>query len=198
MPDRGETFQSEDNPDVALSYGSLIYKQQRPFCNKGLGSEKTLSTSGHWTQMSHTARQTATLPDKRTAHWGHVGQSNKGSQEHLLQQSLQQRKHETHAVDYRPSLGMGYSTLRVPQGPSRHTGGFQSCPVPPPQAKPPGPTRVDMPPDEDWRQNSYIIQPGVRRMLPGRLMDGTYSSASEAHRKMLVRAAAASMHNSDW
>ncbi|KAL8202252.1 UNVERIFIED_CONTAM: hypothetical protein K2H54_004363 [Gekko kuhli] len=60
-------------------------------------------------------------------------------------------------------------------------------------AKAPGPRRVDMPPDEDWRQNSYIPQPGARRRLPMHLTSVTYSSTSEAHREMLARVVAASV-----
>ncbi|XP_053162812.1 inactive ubiquitin carboxyl-terminal hydrolase 54 isoform X3 [Hemicordylus capensis] len=199
VPDWSETFQGEGNRGVALSYGTLTYKQQGPpslgqrsLLHKHLGGEKTSSTFDHWLKMNRSARQTATLPEKRTVHWEYAAQPSKGSQEYLLQQSLQQGKHQ--ACDYRPALGVSYSTLCRPQ---ESSDGFQGCPVPPPHAKPPGPRRLDMPPDEDWRQNSYIPQPGARRMFPVRMTDGTYSSNSEAHRKMLVRAAAASMY-SGW
>nr|XP_028584861.1 LOW QUALITY PROTEIN: inactive ubiquitin carboxyl-terminal hydrolase 54 [Podarcis muralis] len=206
VPDRGETFQGEDNPAVALNYGSLTYKQQglpsqlgqRPLLHQHLGSKEASGPAGHWLQMSHTARQTATLPDRQTVHWGYAVPTSKGSQKHLLQQPLQQGKRDACAADCRSPLGTSYSTLSIPQRASRDTGGFQGCPVPPTQAKAPGPRRVDMPPDEDWRQNSYTSQPGARRVLPVHMIDGTYSSASEAHRRMLARAAAASMHNSNW
>ncbi|XP_054838489.1 inactive ubiquitin carboxyl-terminal hydrolase 54 isoform X2 [Eublepharis macularius] len=199
--DRSETFRDEDNPSVALSYRSLPSKQQasssqgpRPLLSQHLRGEEASTALGHWLQMSRTARQTATLPDKRTVHWASTTQPKKGPQEHLLQQG----NHEFYAINYRPPLGTSYGPLRIVCGPSRDAAGFEACPVPPPHAKAPGPRRVDMPPDEDWRQNSYTPQPGTRRMLPVHMTDATYSSTSEAHRKMLVHAAAASMHGSGW
>uniref|UniRef100_A0A6J0TH71 Ubiquitin carboxyl-terminal hydrolase 54 isoform X2 n=1 Tax=Pogona vitticeps TaxID=103695 RepID=A0A6J0TH71_9SAUR len=205
VSDRGETFQSEENPGVALSYGSLTYKQQglssqgQKLLNKHLGTEEAASASGHWPQMSHTARQTATLPDKQAKHWGFAAQKTRGSEEHLFQQPFQQGKCEAGATDSRPSQSIGYSTVCMSShGASKDIDSSQGCPVPPPQAKPPGPRRVDMPPEEDWRQNTYVPQLGVRRILPVCTMDGTYSSTSEMHRKMLGCTAAASVHNSGW
>ncbi|XP_062984960.1 inactive ubiquitin carboxyl-terminal hydrolase 54 [Elgaria multicarinata webbii] len=205
VSDRGETFQGEDNRSVALSYGSLTYKQQglfsqgqKCFLNKHLGNEEASNASGCPLQLNHTSRQTATLPDRQTVHWGYVAQARKGSQEHLLQQPFHQGKHEFYATDGRPSVGMSYSTLGIPHQVSRDIDGFQGCPVPPAHAKAPGPRRVDMPPDEDWRQNSYTPQPGARRILSVHTTDGPYSSTSEMHQKMLACAAIASMHNSGW
>uniref|UniRef100_A0A8C0BRV0 Ubiquitin specific peptidase 54 n=1 Tax=Buteo japonicus TaxID=224669 RepID=A0A8C0BRV0_9AVES len=180
VPDRGEAFQGEDYPGVALSYGSLpctpkgtLSQGQKPLVNPHLGGGAS-SVSGCWLNTSYPARQTATLPDKRTTLWGkHAGQPGKSLQEGFLQQPSQHQMHESYAI---------------------------SCPVPPSCVKAPGPRRVDMPPEEDWRQNSYTPQPGRRRMLPMHVMDGTFSSASEAHRNMLARAAAATgtMQNNGW
>ncbi|KAH0624359.1 hypothetical protein JD844_031755 [Phrynosoma platyrhinos] len=200
VPDRGETFQGEDNPGLAMSSGSLSYRQQglssqgqKTLLSVHLGIEEASSISGHWPQMSRAARQTATLPNRQAEHWRHVAQKSKGSQEHLLQQSFQQGKQEACATNKRPSVD---STLCISHGASRDIGSFQGCPVPPQYAKPPGPRRVDMPPDEDWRKYSYAPQPGTRKILPVYSMDGTYSTTSEMHRKMLAHVATASMHNS--
>uniref|UniRef100_A0A8B9CM07 Ubiquitin specific peptidase 54 n=1 Tax=Anser brachyrhynchus TaxID=132585 RepID=A0A8B9CM07_9AVES len=194
VPDRGEAFQGEEYPGVALSYGSLpcaprgtLSQGQKPLVNLPLGGGAS-NVSGRWLNMSYPARQTATLPDKRTTLWGkHAGQPGKSLQEGFFQQPSQ------HQIT-------DYSTLRMPHEPSWDPSAPQGCPVPPSCVKAPGPRRVDMPPDEDWRQNSYTPQPGRRRMLPVHVKDGTFSSASETHRNMLARAATATgtMHNNGW
>uniref|UniRef100_A0A8D2N1V5 Ubiquitin specific peptidase 54 n=1 Tax=Zonotrichia albicollis TaxID=44394 RepID=A0A8D2N1V5_ZONAL len=134
----------------------------------------------------------ATLPDKRTVLWGkHAGQPGKSFQEGFLQQPSQHHMHESHAMGCRVPASTDYSTLRIPPEPSWDPGASQGCPVPPSCVKAPGPRRVDMPPEEDWRESSYTPQPGRRRMLPVHVRDGTFASASETHRNMLARAAAA-------
>ncbi|XP_013815715.2 ubiquitin carboxyl-terminal hydrolase 54 isoform X1 [Apteryx mantelli] len=205
VPDRGEAFQGEDYPGVALSYGSLpcapkgtLSQVQRPLVNQHLGGGAS-SLTGRWLNMSYAARQTATLPDKRTTLWGeYAGQPAKSSLEGFLQQPSQCQMHESYTVGCRLPPSTDYSTL--PREPSWDPGAPQGCPVPPSCTKAPGPRRVDMPPEEDWRQNSYTPQPGRRRILPVHVMDGTFSSASEAHRNMLARAAAATgtMQNNGW
>lgn len=208
VPDRGEAFQGEDYPGVALSYGNLpcapkgtLSQGQKPLVNPHLGGGAS-SVSGHWMNTSYPARQTATLPDKRTTFWGkHAGQPGKSLQEGFLQQPSQHQMRESYAIGCRLLASTDYSTLRIPHEPSWDPGASQGCPVPPSCIKAPGPRRVDMPPEEDWRQNSYTPQPGRRRMLPMHVMDGTFSSASETHRNMLARAAAAAtgtMQNNGW
>ncbi|XP_018766458.1 inactive ubiquitin carboxyl-terminal hydrolase 54 [Serinus canaria] len=207
VPDGGEAFQGEDYPGVALSYGSLpcvpkgtLSQGQKPLVNLHLGGGAS-SVSGHLLNTSHPAAQTATLPDKRTMLWGkHAGQPGRSFQEGFLQQPSQHHMHESHAIGCRLPASTDYSTLRIPREPSWDPGASQGCPVPPSCVKAPGPRRVDMPPEEDWRESSYTPQPGRRRMLPVHVMDGTFASASEAHRNMLARAAAATgtMRNNGW
>uniref|UniRef100_A0A8C0ULL2 Ubiquitin specific peptidase 54 n=1 Tax=Cyanistes caeruleus TaxID=156563 RepID=A0A8C0ULL2_CYACU len=207
MPDRGEAFQGEDYPGVALSCGSLpcvpkgtLSQGQKPLVNLHLGGG-TSSVSGRLLNTSYAAGQTATLPDKRTMLWGkHAGQPGKSLQEGFLQQPSQHPMHESHTIGCRLPASTDSSTLRIPREPSWDPGASQGCPVPPSCVKAPGPRRVDMPPEEDWRENSYTPQPGRRRMLPMHAIDGTVSSASEAHRNMLARAAAATgtMQNNGW
>ncbi|KAM6390917.1 ubiquitin carboxyl-terminal hydrolase 54 isoform 2-T2 [Pluvialis apricaria] len=207
VPDRGEAFHGEDYPGVALSCESLpcapkgtLSQGQKPLLNPYLGGGAS-SVSGHWLNTSYPARQTATLPDKRTMLGGkRAGQPGKSLQEGVPQQPSQHQMHESHAIGCRLPASRDYSTLRIPHEPSWDPGASQGCPVPPSCVKAPGPRRVDMPPEEDWRQNSYTPQPGRRRMLPMHVMDETFSSASEAHRNMLARAAAATgtMQNSGW
>ncbi|NXX42585.1 UBP54 hydrolase, partial [Tricholaema leucomelas] len=137
VPDRGEAFQGEDYPGGATS-----------------------SVFGHWLNTSCSARQTATLPDKPMMLWGkHAGQLGKSLQEGFLQQPSHQL-HESSTIGCRLPASTDYSTLRVTHEPSWDAS--QGCPVPPSCVKAPGPRRVDMPPEEDWRQNSYTPQPGRR------------------------------------
>nr|XP_054493551.1 inactive ubiquitin carboxyl-terminal hydrolase 54 [Agelaius phoeniceus] len=207
VPDRGEAFQGEDYPGVALSYGSLpcvpkgtLSQGQKPLVNLHLGGGAS-RVSGRLLNTNYPAAQTATLPDKRTMLWGkHAGQPGKSFQEGFLQQPSQHHMHESYAMGCRVPASTDYSTLRIPREPSWDPGASQGCPVPPSCVKAPGPRRVDMPPEEDWRENSYTPQPGRRRMLPVHVRDGTFASASETHRNMLARAAAATgtMQNNGW
>lgn len=206
VPDRGETFQGEDHPGMALSYRSLPCTQkcsssqgQRPLVDQHMGGGAS-RISGHWLQMNHTARQTATLPDKRTLQSGYTAQPDKGLEESFLQQPSQRQMHESYAINCRPRPSTDYSTFRVPQGLSWDPGASHGCPVPPSRTKAPGPRRVDMPPEEDWRQNSFTPQPGGQRTVPMHMVDGTFSSASEVHQRMMARAAAAAatLQNSGW
>ncbi|XP_067394020.1 ubiquitin carboxyl-terminal hydrolase 54 isoform X3 [Emydura macquarii macquarii] len=207
VSDWGETFRGEERPSVALSYRSLPCTQkctssqgQMPLVDQHVGDGAS-SVSGHRLQMSHTARQTATLPDKRTLHLEDAAQSDKGLQESFLQQPSRHQMHVSYAINCRPPPSTDCSTLRVPQGPPWDPCASPGCPVPPPRSKASGPRRVDVPPDEDWRQNSFTPQPGGRRTLPVHMVDGTFSSASEVHQRMTARASAtvaATMQNNGW
>ncbi|NWH33423.1 UBP54 hydrolase, partial [Chloropsis hardwickii] len=140
VPDRGEAFQGEDYPGGGAS-----------------------GVSGRLLSTSSATTQTATLPDKRTMLWGkHAGQPGKSLQEGFLQQPSQHHMHQSHAINCRLPASTDYSTLRLPREPSWDPGASQGCPVPPSCVKAPGPRRVDMPPEEDWRENSYTPQPGRR------------------------------------
>ncbi|XP_061856894.1 inactive ubiquitin carboxyl-terminal hydrolase 54 isoform X2 [Colius striatus] len=204
VPDGGEAFQGEDYPGVALSYGSLpcapkgtLPQGQKPPVPPHSGAP---GACGRWLQTSCPARPTATLPEQRPALWGkHAGQSSREGlpQESFLQQPSRAARGSS-SLGGRPPAGAAYSTLPTPREPSWGPGASQGCPVPPSCAKAPGPRRVDMPPEEDWRQSSYTPQPGRRPMLPVHVTDGTCPAASEAHRNPLARAAAGSVHNSGW
>ncbi|NXU54239.1 UBP54 hydrolase, partial [Turnix velox] len=140
VPDRGEAFQDGDYPGGGAS-----------------------SFSGHWLSSSHPARQTATLPDKRTSLWGkHPGQPGKSLQEGFHQQPSPCPTRESYSMGCRLPTSTDYSTLRLAREPSWDPAASQGCPVPPSCVKAPGPRRVDMPPEEDWRQSSYTPQPGRR------------------------------------
>ncbi|XP_071604115.1 ubiquitin carboxyl-terminal hydrolase 54 isoform X5 [Heliangelus exortis] len=208
VPDRGEALQGEDYPGVALNSGSLpcapkgsLSPGQKPLLNPHLGGG-TPSVSGPLLPTSCPAWQAAPFPDKGAAFLGkQAGQPGRSSQGGFLQQPSQHPTRGSHSGGCRLPAPTDYSTLRTPHQPSWDPRASPGCPVPPSCVKAPGPRRVDMPPEDDWRQNSYTPQPGRRRVLPTRGMDGTFSSASEAHRNMLARAAAAAtgtMQKNGW
>ncbi|NWH62954.1 UBP54 hydrolase, partial [Geococcyx californianus] len=139
VPDRGEAFEGEDYPGGGAS-----------------------SVSGRWMNTSYPARQAAMLSDKRMMLLGKcAGQTGKSLQEGFFQQ-LSHQIHGSYAVSCRLPVSTDYSTLRIPREPSWDSGASQGCPVPASCAKAPGPRRVDMPPEEDWRHSSYTPQPGRR------------------------------------
>uniref|UniRef100_A0A8C8RUH7 Ubiquitin specific peptidase 54 n=1 Tax=Pelusios castaneus TaxID=367368 RepID=A0A8C8RUH7_9SAUR len=198
VPDGRETFRDEDHPSVALSYRSLpcaqkcISSQRQmhlPDQHMGGGASRVLGLRLH---MGHTARQTATLPDTQTLHLEDAAQPDKGLQENF-------QMHESQAISCRPPANTDCGTLRAPQGPSWDPGTSSGCPVPPPHRKAPGPRRVDVPPEEDWRQNSFTPQPGGRRTLPVHMVDGTFPSLSQVHQRMMARVStAATMQKNGW
>ncbi|XP_044276097.1 inactive ubiquitin carboxyl-terminal hydrolase 54 isoform X2 [Varanus komodoensis] len=206
VPNRSETFQGKDSRGVALSYGMLTspaYQQpglsyQGPvhLLNKHLGSEDASEACSRWLRMNHTARHMATLPTRQAPLWGFGAQACAGPPEHSHPAPFQHSRHEACAADGGPPRGKSSSTGGRPRPAPGDGAGFQGCPVPPAHAKAPGPRRVDMPPEEDWRQNSYTLQPGARRAPSACTMGGAYASALQ--RKALACPAAAPTHGSGW
>ncbi|XP_063163694.1 inactive ubiquitin carboxyl-terminal hydrolase 54 [Candoia aspera] len=199
VPDRSAAFQTEDNLCGPLSYRSLIYQQD--LSSEGQNSLNTFldsgtsNTSNHWLPRSHTDQEIAALSDRETTHWEYTTQMNKGSQQHSPQRPLPRGEDEAGGLAWRRTLGRGSSTAS--HGTSRCKG-FQNCFLTSQQAKVRGPRRVDMPPDEDWRQHTFAPQPAPRRMLPGHTTDGAPSSALDIPCTTLTRAAVASMHTHNW
>ncbi|XP_073096963.1 ubiquitin carboxyl-terminal hydrolase 54 isoform X8 [Manis javanica] len=146
MCDRGESCQGVTYTGRTLNYQSLPHRS-RTDASWGSWSEtnqhtgaRFLSTPGCKPQLTHTA----TLPERyqgvqvpHAQSWGDL----------------------FHSPSYPPivhPVSPQTSNLHVP---SRFT--WNSGPVP--GTKAPGPRRVDMPPDDDWRQRSYASQSGHRR-----------------------------------
>nr|XP_058155044.1 inactive ubiquitin carboxyl-terminal hydrolase 54 isoform X14 [Dasypus novemcinctus]XP_058155046.1 inactive ubiquitin carboxyl-terminal hydrolase 54 isoform X14 [Dasypus novemcinctus]XP_058155047.1 inactive ubiquitin carboxyl-terminal hydrolase 54 isoform X14 [Dasypus novemcinctus] len=144
--DGGETSQGTKYTGRTLNYRSL------PHCSRadtswGLCSEadqhigaRLLTTAGYKPQPTHTA----TLPERHRGFqvphaqsWGDLSYS----------------PSHPPIVHY---VSPPSSTLHVPLRPALNLG-------PVPGTRSPGPRRVDMPPDDDWRQSSYAIQHGLRR-----------------------------------
>ncbi|XP_070289087.1 ubiquitin carboxyl-terminal hydrolase 54 isoform X2 [Myotis yumanensis] len=146
MCDRGETSQQVKYAGTTLNYRSLPHRN-RTDASWGLWSEanqhigaRFLTTPGYKPELTHSA----TLPERHQGHrvphaqsWGDLFHSPSPAP-------------IVHPVS--PPL----SSLHVPLRSAWNLG-------PVPGSRSPGPRRVDMPPDDDWRQSSYTPQPGPRR-----------------------------------
>ncbi|XP_034877575.1 inactive ubiquitin carboxyl-terminal hydrolase 54 isoform X2 [Mirounga angustirostris] len=146
MCDRGETCQGIKYPGRTLNYQSLPHRSRTdaswgPWSetNQHIGA-RFLSIPGCKPQPTHTA----TLPERRQGlqvphaqSWGDLFHSS---------------SHPPIVYPVSPPS----SSLHVPLRSAWNLG-------PVPGSRGPGPRRVDMPPDDDWRQTSYVPQSGHRR-----------------------------------
>lgn len=107
--------------------------------NQHIGA-RFLTTPGYKPQLTHSA----TLPERHQGH--HVSHA----------QSWGDLFHSPSPAPIVHSVSPPLSSLHVPLRSAWNLG-------PVPGSRSPGPRRVDMPPDDDWRQSSYTPQPGPRR-----------------------------------
>ncbi|XP_061036644.1 inactive ubiquitin carboxyl-terminal hydrolase 54 isoform X3 [Eubalaena glacialis] len=146
MCDRGETSEAVKHTGRTLNYRSLPHRS-RTDASRGAWSEtnqhigtRFLTTPGCKPQLTHTA----TLPES------HQG---------LQVPHAQPWEDLFHSPSHPPivyPVSLLSSSLRVPLRSAWNSG-------PVPGFRAPGPRRVDMPPDDDWRQSSYTLQSGHRR-----------------------------------
>lgn len=146
MCDRGETSQRVKYAGTTLNYRSLPHRN-RTDASWGLWSEanqhigaRFLAPPGYKPQLTHSA----TLPERHQGH--HVPHA----------QSWGDLFHSPSPAPSVHPVSPPLSSLHVPMRSAWNLG-------PVPGSRSPGPRRVDMPPDDDWRQSSYTPQPGPRR-----------------------------------
>ncbi|KAM5240370.1 ubiquitin carboxyl-terminal hydrolase 54 isoform 3-T19 [Hipposideros larvatus] len=146
MCDRGETSQGVNYAGRTLNYRSLP-QRSRSDASWGPWSEtkqhtgsRFLTTRGCTFQLTHTAM----LPERHQGIQVPHAQS-WGDLFHL----------SSHPPIVQP-VSPPSSSLHVPLRSAWNSG-------PGPGSRAPGPRRVDMPPDDDWRQNSYAPQSAHRR-----------------------------------
>ncbi|XP_027714424.1 inactive ubiquitin carboxyl-terminal hydrolase 54 isoform X4 [Vombatus ursinus] len=170
MCDRGEASRGAKYTGGTLNYTSLPRLSRAdsswsPLPETNQHSETRASTtSGLWPQLT----DTATLPDR--------SQGLQGPHAQLWGRLFHSHSHSPVAC-HPSSLP---STLSVPLEISK------SSSLIPSSSRGPGPRRVDIPPDEDWRKNTYASQPG-RRRTGG---NGPLFATSDVHRRGLTWAAA--------
>uniref|UniRef100_A0A8C9DMC9 Ubiquitin specific peptidase 54 n=1 Tax=Prolemur simus TaxID=1328070 RepID=A0A8C9DMC9_PROSS len=175
MCDRGETSQGVKYTGKTLNYQSLPHCSRTdaswgPWSetNQHIGA-RFLTTPGCNSQLSHTA----TLPERSQGLQVPHAQS-WGDLFHL----------PSHLRIVHP-VSSPSSSLHVPL---RST--WNSGPSPGPRTS--GPRRVDMPPDDDWRQNIYASQSGHRRTRG----EGFLYVLADAPGKEQIRARA--LQHSQW
>ncbi|XP_059967894.1 inactive ubiquitin carboxyl-terminal hydrolase 54 isoform X3 [Mesoplodon densirostris] len=146
MCDRGETSEAVKHTGRTLNYRSLPHRS-RTDASRGAWSEtnqhigaRFLTTPECKPQLTHTA----TLPER------HQGL------QVLHAQSWEDLFHSPSHPPIVYPVSLPSSSLRVPLRSAWNSG-------PIPGVRAPGPRRVDMPPDDDWRQSSYTLQSGHRR-----------------------------------
>ncbi|XP_060262697.1 inactive ubiquitin carboxyl-terminal hydrolase 54-like [Ovis aries] len=146
MCDRGETSEGVKYAGRTLNYRSLPHRS-RTDASRGPWSEanqhigaRFLTTPGCKRQLTHTA----TLPER---------------QQDLQVPHAQSWGDLFHSPSHRPvvhPVSPPPSSLCVPLRSAWNSG-------PVPGFRAPGPRRVDMPPDDDWRQSSYALPSRHRR-----------------------------------
>ncbi|MEE6488485.1 hypothetical protein FKM82_015240 [Ascaphus truei] len=182
LPDWGETVRGKEYLNMALTYGTFpraprlksnlsSMTSQRscvdPWQHTGAGEQ---SVPSHHLWSGHSAQ--ACIPDNRITNSSSIGSPGRRSQGDLLQHTSGYRGYESYTMDRRPQTSVGYSNLRMPRSSSLDRGDTWA-----PQPRIQGPKRVDMPPEDDWRQNSFAPQLGGRRPHPAYSPHRTYSSA---------------------
>lgn len=188
LPDRSESVRVTEHSDMAVSYATLprahkvdsnLYSTQRssPDSWQQPGAmEHNIPTYHQWS--GHTMR--ANGPDQNMVNSSLLGSPGRRLQNGMFQQESSYWGHETYKMNRRPSPSTEYCTLSMPRSSSMGRGdvlvkAFAA------QPRIQGPRRVDMPPDEDWRQNSFAPQMGGWRQHPAYSPRRTYSSASDMY-----------------
>nr|XP_033797293.1 inactive ubiquitin carboxyl-terminal hydrolase 54 isoform X2 [Geotrypetes seraphini] len=182
LPASGETFQNEDPQSVTLSYGTLPLTKkfssspsvQRPFADQWQhAAARGQSVPNHHEWMS--PADSVTVLDLETMNQGLGAIPNKKLQRGVLQETSGHRVYEPYATTRRPLPGRDVNTFRTPQEPSWDSGDLREMSVLF-RHRTQGPKRVDMPPEDDWRQTSYAPQVVGGRIYPAG--DGTFSPSS--------------------
>ncbi|XP_076981031.1 ubiquitin carboxyl-terminal hydrolase 54 isoform X3 [Tamandua tetradactyla] len=145
LRNRGETSQGIKYTGRTLNYRSLPHRSRADAswgswseANQDIGA-RFLTTPGYKPQPSHTATPPERHQGFQVPHaqsWGDLSHST------------------SHPPIVHP-VSPQSSTLHISMRSAWNLG-------PLPGSRAPGPRRVDMPPDDDWRQSSYVTQPGHR------------------------------------
>ncbi|XP_069609339.1 ubiquitin carboxyl-terminal hydrolase 54 isoform X4 [Ranitomeya imitator] len=183
LPDRSESGRVTEHSDMAVSYATLprapkISSNKYPSQGSSPDSwqqpeamEHNISTYHQWSGHSVQANR----PDQNMVNCSSPGRR---LQNGLYQQESSYRGYEAYKMNRRPSPSTEYSTLSMPRSSSMGRGDVLSKAFAP-QSRVQGPRRVDMPPEEDWRQNSFAPQMSGWRQHPAYSPHRTYSSASD-------------------
>ncbi|XP_044154854.1 inactive ubiquitin carboxyl-terminal hydrolase 54 isoform X2 [Bufo gargarizans] len=196
LPDRSESVRVTEHSDMEVSYatlprapkiGSSLYATPR---SSPGAMEQNIPTYQKWS--GHTVQ--ANGPDPIMVNSSLLGSPGKSLQNGLFQQESSYRGYQTYKMNRRPSPSTEYCTLTMPRSSSMGRGDLMVNAFAP-QPRMQGPRRVDMPPEEDWRQNSCSPQMGGWRQHPTYSPHRTYSSASDMYGTAIWRGSSALPRN---
>ncbi|XP_029464821.1 inactive ubiquitin carboxyl-terminal hydrolase 54 isoform X3 [Rhinatrema bivittatum] len=183
LPDRGETFRNEDHQSMPLYNGTLPLTKrfpssssgQRPFADQWQHvAARGQSIPSHQEWLSHA--DSMTIPDLAAMNQGLGTKPNRKLQGSILQETTDHREYESYTTTRRPVPGTDSNIFRNRRGPSWDSGDSRETSVLfRPRSQ--GPRRVDMPPEDDWRQNSYAPLVVGSRVYPAG--DGGLSHTSD-------------------
>lgn len=191
MPDRSESFQSNECSDVALSYATL---PRAPKIAPNLFSTLQRSSPDSWQQLRATEHsvpgyyQWSVQPvqinraEQHTVNTNFLGSPGRSLRNSPFQPTPAYGDYDSYPVLHwpPPPPTLEYSTVRMPRSSSIGRGDARRSAFAP-QPRIQGPKRVDMPPEEDWRQKSMAPPMGVRRQNPTYSPHRTFSSPSDMY-----------------
>ncbi|XP_053306066.1 inactive ubiquitin carboxyl-terminal hydrolase 54 isoform X2 [Spea bombifrons] len=186
MPDRGEIVRSNKYSNMALSYATL---PRAPKLSPGLHSSPPQRSVDHWQDAGAEEQNIPgcllwsgqiSSSEQHMVNCGSIGSPGRRSQVGLSQQTSGFRGYEPSTMNCKPQTTTGYNTFRMPRSSSMGRGDtWENSFMPQPRIQ--SPKRVDMPPEDDWRQNSFAPQLGGRRPRPVFSPHRTFSSASDVY-----------------
>ncbi|XP_018421519.1 PREDICTED: inactive ubiquitin carboxyl-terminal hydrolase 54 isoform X4 [Nanorana parkeri] len=190
MPDRSEGIRGNEFSDVALSYATL---PRAPKTTPSLFSTLQRSSPDSWQQLRATEQSVPSYHQ-----WsGQPAQINRAEQHAVNSSFLGSPGGSLRNSPFQPTSAYGdydsysmhrrpppptsnFSTLRMPRSSSIGRGEtWGSAFTPQPRIQ--GPKRVDMPPEEDWRQKSLTPPVGVRRQHPSYSPHRTFTTAPDMY-----------------
>ncbi|XP_063817398.1 inactive ubiquitin carboxyl-terminal hydrolase 54 isoform X2 [Pseudophryne corroboree] len=193
LPDRSESVRGSEFSDVALSYASL---PRTPKIHSNVYSTTLQRSPGHTWQQPGAAEQSSlsyhqrsgrtvqtNVPDQNMVNSSFLGSSARRLPNGIFQQTSGYGGYDSPAMNRRPPPPLPtseYCTLRMPRSTSMGKGDTWGN-VFAPQPRIQGPKRVDMPPEQDWRHNSFAPQMGGWRQPPPYSPHRTLSSASDIY-----------------
>ncbi|XP_053547985.1 inactive ubiquitin carboxyl-terminal hydrolase 54 [Bombina bombina] len=183
LPDRSETLRGNEYPSMALSYATLprTPRLKASMSQKSYVDARQHSGTGEQCVPNHRQWQghIAQATDKSAMNSGLMCSLGNRPQADLFQKSTGYRGYESYNTNHRPLNSVDYCTLRMPHNSSMDRRVTRGNSLAQPRIQ--GPKRVDMPPEEDWRQNSFAPQAGNRRSHLAYSPHRNYLTASEVY-----------------
>ncbi|KAM4702538.1 ubiquitin carboxyl-terminal hydrolase 54 isoform 2-T2 [Rhinophrynus dorsalis] len=203
LPDRGETVRGDEFSSMSLSYATLPRVPRLSSTSYATTSRTSVDSWQHTStgeqsvptlqqRASHAAQTSG--PDMHSVNPSYLESPGRSPKAGLYQHTLGYSGYPPYVLNNRQTATEEYCALRMPLTSSIGRGDIWADSLAP-QSRNQGPKRVDMPPEDDWRQNSFSPQVGGRRLHPAYSPHRTYSSAPEVYGTNSWRASAALHRN---